>query len=480
MKERATRHRFGPLSVLALAVSLLVGVGVAVASAPLTRLSSDPYTNAKAQHQTEVEPDTFAFGTTIVAAFQAGRFAGNEASNIGFATSVDGGSDWTNGFLPGTTKYATPPGASRRITDPSVAYDAKHHVWIISSIHPGAVVASRSTDGGLSFQNPITVTTGGDSDKDWIVCDNTPASPFYGNCYVQWDDHALGNRLEMNTSSDGGMTWSPSRTTADSAKGIGGQPLVAPNGTVVVPVANATDRSILYFTSSDGGASWSAVKPVASIVKHGVAGSLRAPAFPSAEIDRDGRVFVAWQDCRFRSACSSNDIVYATIDLSGTVSAVQRVPIDPVSSTVDHFTPGLAVDNSTGGGNTHLAVTYYYYPVSNCGSNCQLDVGFVSSSDGGSTWSSPIELAGPMLPTWLANTKNGRMYGDYISTSYVGGNALPVIVVANAPTGGVFDEAVYTPSGSLAVHGSLSSAADRPVPNAASDEQPADQPLTAR
>src|SRR5438034_5304672 len=43
------------------------------ATVPLVKLSSDPFTNASSQHATEVEPDTFAFGPTIVSAFQVGR-----------------------------------------------------------------------------------------------------------------------------------------------------------------------------------------------------------------------------------------------------------------------------------------------------------------------------------------------------------------------------------------------------------------------
>src|SRR2546428_11195283 len=39
----------------------------------LVLLSTDPYTNPTSQHQTEVEPDTFAFGNTVVSAFQVGR-----------------------------------------------------------------------------------------------------------------------------------------------------------------------------------------------------------------------------------------------------------------------------------------------------------------------------------------------------------------------------------------------------------------------
>jgi hypothetical protein len=55
---------------------------------------------------------------------------------------------------------------------------------------------------------------------------------------------------------------------------------------------------------------------------------------------------------------------------------------------------------------------------------------------------------------WLANTSQGRMVGDYISTSVpAGANAWPTIAVANAPTGSTFDEAMYVPTGGLAIAG---------------------------
>src|SRR5580658_6975413 len=67
--------------------------------AKLTRLSTDPFTNSTSQHKTEVEPDTFAWGSMIVTAFQSGRFYDGGSSDVGFATSADGGMTWKNGFL---------------------------------------------------------------------------------------------------------------------------------------------------------------------------------------------------------------------------------------------------------------------------------------------------------------------------------------------------------------------------------------------
>jgi hypothetical protein len=108
-----------------LAVPVLVAIVVALtavpglAAVPLTRVSNDPYGNAASQHRTEVEPDTFSFGSTIVSAFQVGRVFGGGAANIGWARSGNGGATWTSGFLPGTTAVASPAGSFSAISDPA-------------------------------------------------------------------------------------------------------------------------------------------------------------------------------------------------------------------------------------------------------------------------------------------------------------------------------------------------------------------------
>src|SRR6266852_1853339 len=80
-----------------------------------TQISSDPYLNTTSYHATQVEPDTYSSGSTIVSAFQSGRFQDGGASNVGWATSTNGGTSWTHGFLPGTTVYATPAGPYARV-----------------------------------------------------------------------------------------------------------------------------------------------------------------------------------------------------------------------------------------------------------------------------------------------------------------------------------------------------------------------------
>jgi len=441
-----TRYSRPTCLAIVLGLSLVLTVfPVAVVAAPL-QISSDPFNqgtcaaNAATNHHTEVEPDTFSNGSTIVAAYQVGRVFDGGACAIGFATSTNNGASWSTGLLPGITKW-TGGGPNDRATDASVAFDARHNVWLISSltlleaggVHGNAVVTSRSTDGGLTWSNPFTTATGGDLDKNWIVCDNTPTSPFYGNCYTQWDDHGAGNLLQMSTSSDGGQTWGAAKSNNTGV--IGGQPVVRPDGTVIVPIANANETAIGAFNSTNGGASWSAVTTIATVRHHTVAGSLREGALPSAEIDGAGTVYVAWADCRFRRGCGANDIVLShSLNATGTSwSSVTRVPIDATNSGIDHFIPGLAVNKATSGSTAQLGLTYYFFP----SRSSQLSVGFVSSTNAGSTWSAPQTLISGMPTTWTANTSQGRMVGDYISTSYGSDNlAHGVFATASAPTTG--------------------------------------------
>jgi hypothetical protein len=448
---------------------------------PITKLSTDQLTNNNSQHATEVEPDTFAFGNTIVSTFHVAHRIGVSSAAIGFATSTDGGVTWTNGLLPGITTFFQ-GGPFTAASDPSVAYDAAHGQWIIASIgvqddssgNPTAdqILVSRSPD-GLIWGNPIAVNPllGPKLyDKDWIVCDDTSTSSFYGHCYLQWRDI---NALNVtSTSIDGGLTWKAPLHTADMVNGVGGQPVVQPNGTVITPLVKLLSTDMLSFVSTDGGASWNASAEISTITDHTEAGNLRSGPLPSAEIDGTGAVYVVWADCRFRANCSSNDLVLSTSSDGITWTAPARIPIDPVTSTVDHFIPGLAVDRATSGNTAHLTLTYYYYPVSDCGAVCDLYVGFVSSQDGGQTWSTPVQIAGPMRTDWLANTPSGFMVGDYISGSYVNGKPFAVFAVAAANSGSVFDEAMYTttqPMKSAANAARFSSAGEKPVPNARSD-----------
>jgi len=187
----------------------------------------------------------------------------------------------------------------------------------------------------------------------------------------------------------------------------------------VVPIQDGIGTNMLAFVSTNGGASWTAPVTISTVTDHQVAANLRTFPLPSAAIDEAGTVYVAWQDCRFRTGCSSNDIVMSTSADGVTWAAPVRIPIDSVGSTVDHFIPALAVDPATSGGTAHLTFTFYFYPEANCTPDtCQLNVGFTSSQDGGASWTAPYTISGPMSLGSLPDTSQGAMVGDYISTAY--------------------------------------------------------------
>ena len=455
--------------VLALCLALASLMAAQTPAISLTRISFDPFTVGPGQHATEVEPHVLANGSTLVAAFQTGRISPGGSTDIGWATSTNGGTTWAHGFLPGLTK-GEGTGPYDAASDPAVAYDAKHGVWMISSLpisnssQTPAVVVSRSTDGGLKWENPVSVDpTAPSSDKNWIVCDSWTSSPHYGNCYMEWDDPSNGDEIMMSTSTDGGLTWSAAIGTANHATGIGGQPLVQPNGTVVVPIET---NFMSAFSSTNGGMSWSVPVAIGIIQSHIDAGGIRSGPLPSAAVDGAGTIWVVWEDCRYRLQCATNDLVYSTSTDGTHWTKVTRIPIDPVTSPVDHFIPGIGIDPTTSGTGSHVAVTYYYYTQTSCAvSNCQLYVGYVSSPNGGATWSAHIRLAGPMKLASLPNSQNGLMVGDYIATAFTNGVPHGVFAIARLKSGTAFNEGMFTAQG-LTVpteEAVLSSAADKPL-----------------
>lgn len=411
------------------------------------RLSVDPSTNPAGQHETAVEPAEAAWGATVVAAYQVGRFASGGSSFIGFAVSRDAGRTWTRGLLPSLTAESSPPGPERAASDPSVAYDAAHGVWLVSSltIEQGGtrVMVERSAD-GAHWSSPVTAASGPALDKEWLACDNGAASGFHGRCYVLYTDDDR-NATVSQSSDDGGLSWS-SPVTATSAL-IGTQPQVLPNGTLVTIAGNYAGQegltgTIESFRSTDGGATFTRTT-LAQLTSANNA-PMRAISLPSLAIDGAGTLYATWADCRFRASCSANDIVLSSSSDGVAWSAPARVPLAPVTSTLDAMIPGLGADPTRPG---HLALVYAYYTPGSCAKGaCALGVSFVQSPDGGASWTKPLRLdVQPMQMQWLPLAE-GRMVGDYFASAFAGDRVVPVFTLAIEPTGSRLHEAIFASS----------------------------------
>jgi hypothetical protein len=282
---------------------------------------------------------------------------------------------------------------------------------------------------------------------------------------------------------------------------IGGQPVVQPNGTVIVPIDDCFEVSVYSIISTDGGNTWSNPFLVSQLLNNGHPGSIRSPDLPSADVDSSGRVFVVWTDCVFENRCAApigtNDLLFSSSTDGVRWSTPARIPATPIGSGADELLPGIGVATGSSGQNgqgndqgnvgsgdtARLGLVYYHFPSSNCTvATCQLETQFISSVNGGRSWSSPATLAGPMTMAWLPLTTQGFMVGDYFRTAIPpGGNtAYPIFMISKAPTTGTSctdrttnpptpgqhcDQATYTtPEGLMSIVGG---------PNAATSEVPA-------
>jgi hypothetical protein len=420
-----------------------------------TQLVRDRFRGLGAQEGTAVEPDSASHGSTVVAAYQVGRFVDGGALAIGFATTKNAGQTWRSGLLPSLSQAAKPAGAAEFVADPSVAFDAKHGYWLIASLTAlptaNAIVISRSRN-GLNWQAPITATRSDNLDKSWVACDNWAGSPNRGTCYLAFLDGTT-DAIVMRTSRDAGKTWSRSVVVAYGSKAHqsinGALPLIRPNGTVVVAFtalagvpADGRHR-IAVVRSTDGGASFGDQQTVGYIEAQGFfIFGMRAPQFPSGDVDAGGTVYLTWHDCP-DYACDGNKVVFSRSADSISWSTPQSLPAAAGRAGDDAFLPALAVAPGTRGAKARLAVTYYSMRCSGL-STCALDAFLAGSADGGRTWKAPQRLnPSTMKLYWLADTNLGRMVGDYISTSFAGSRPIPVLALAGAPSGGRYNEAIF-------------------------------------
>jgi hypothetical protein len=227
----------------------------------------------------------------------------------GFFTSFDGGETWHDGQIP--MQFGNGGG------DPAPAFDAANGVALMAQLENkggqsgpfvtrGDVSVSRSTDGGLTWNEPVTVMKGSGAgigpannavfwDKEWLTVDNDPDSPFYGRAYVTATRFLNGlqgsyaeSPIYISWSDDGGKTWSKPKEISGSNASCtyqetgGGTdcdedqfsiPTVAPDGTVYVQFLNGQnqaawevnfdfDSQLMVVSSGNGGQTWSA--PVAA------------------------------------------------------------------------------------------------------------------------------------------------------------------------------------------------------------------------
>jgi hypothetical protein len=396
------------------------------------RIARDTTSVVDAQHATIVEPDSASYGTTVVAAFQVGRIRTGGAGTIGWASSRDSGRTWRSGTLPGVG----------HASDPTVAFDQVHGVWLAVTLGitngPTSLDVSRSTNGRVWSRPAHALSAPTQAfDKEFVFCDNAASSPRRGTCYLAYTDLRT-ERIALTSSTDGGVTWRPPASVSPRGDVVDGLPAALPDGTVVVAWLSGSEAAgsgIEAARSVDGGATFSA--PVlAAEIRFADTPGLRAPPLPALDVDRNGRLLLAWPDCRFRNNCSNNDIVLATSADGVSWSEPRRV----TTGSFNYSSPGLGADSRTNG----IVVSAQIAPAAGVNRGIPAVGAAIAISRNGTTWAPTRRLdARGMSLAWLPLAGNARFLGDYLAASWVGGRPFAIVPIASPLRASRFDQALY-------------------------------------
>jgi hypothetical protein len=201
-------------------------------------------------------------------------------------------------------KYDYTPGSPGGISTPNSAANPPDFTYA------GTTIVDRGAV-GFAVPNQPFGFAGEFVDKEWMEIDLNPASPCAGNVYVTFTSfHGVGGNFPMkfSGSTDGGASFSQARTIstggqAGTVRTQGSDIAVGPDGTIYVAyrtfTTNSDPASIQVVKSADCGRHWSQplnLNTIASPQAPGVAFRTPTFAFVAADPDNDDVVYVAYQN----------------------------------------------------------------------------------------------------------------------------------------------------------------------------------------
>jgi len=265
----------------------------------------------------------------------ASKFFYNPASYAfytGVFESYDSGLTWTELQPPGVSVYSL-------TSDPVTTFDELGNGYFTLLTRGPTGLDMLKKQPGLGWEWPVIVDRTTSTDKQWIMGDQDPLliSPFAGNLYMSWTSFGGPvTGIVFSRSLDRNNLWSsPIRLTDGDIQGS--VPGVAPDGTVYVVYGRGifygpTPGTMEFVKSSDGGATFGSSQVAANIV-----------AIP------------------------------------------YQLP-DPFNNLRNFRTPASlpAFSVSPTNGNLYIAWADYRYGDS--------DIYFTSSTNGGTSWSTPVRL----------------------------------------------------------------------------------------
>lgn len=277
--------------------------------------------------------------------------------------------------------------------DPVLAFDSLgvlHYIQIYQNGSTYGLVVTKSTNKGVNWSGVTSVvaTTVGLTDKEWIVADRT-AGPYSNNLYVGWRQFGSSSGMRFVRSTNGGSSWSTPISFFDGSQGA--YVSVGPNG--------GTPGGSLYFGYTGGSSNYIRISTDAGLT---FTGPINATGgFTPAGVVCNGRYTV-------KNCIRTNNF------------------------------PRMAADNSytSTRGNVYMVFEVNPPGVDNA------DVHFVRSTNGGTTWSTPVKVNDDATTTdqWMeaidVDNKTGKIFISWYDSREDPANNLLTKVYGTVSTDG--------------------------------------------
>ncbi len=283
---------------------------------------------------------------------------------LGVIYTFDRGTTWHESSLPMLPGWDC-------MTDPTVAFDDFGNAFLIGEpdrfnqnqagtsgdLTGLGMVVYRSKDGGVTWEQPIQLTTDTRDDKQTVICDNNPYSPYYGNIYVCW---SAASPLRFARSTDHGNTWTGKGNEAPGTSlvsyAFAPEMSVSQDGTLHILWHMDASDTIQYLRSTDGGNSFSMVQtvvtglsslrghlPITDNWPHFDYGKFRVITLASDCVTPNNVLIVCWADMR-----EGRSRIYYRRSLDGGVTWQGPVSGQPLLPNVNYgdwhcFHPQIAV-----------------------------------------------------------------------------------------------------------------------------------------
>jgi hypothetical protein len=368
----------------------------------------------------------------VVATFQEGRFSDAGAVDCGYSITTDGGATWTRALIPNVTK--TVGGPYYRDTDPVAGVNLSGTVYLTteaatdSNFNNGAVIVSRSFDGGQTFGAPTVVYQPGSSvfpDKPWMAINTFAGTPTAGRIVVTFtafsSSSTAGGTIVRAYSDDGGATFSSSNSVGPN-NAQGSQPVFLPNGNLVIIYWSFNSPEHLNAViSTDGGVTFGTPNLITNAVEYNEPAIRTGGFLPSAAADRThGNIYVVYQ-----TRLAGNPKIAFTKSTNGGSTWSSPIAISDNPAGIGVFNPAINVSPDG-----QVVTVSFYDHRNNPGSNTLVDIYYAQSLDGGATWEPNIRVTSVSSDASLAPlSSEGYMLGDYQGIAEPTNSTVPAIPV---------------------------------------------------